>query len=308
MGQVWDIELPHHQQGVLLAMADHARDDGTSVYPSIEYLSWKTGYSERNVQRVLRELEDAELIVQIGNTHGGRGIKCEWQIHLENGAKKSPFNESKGRQNVTVKKGDILSKGDKSDTKRVTDETLKGDKSDTAHIEYPRVEPLEKHQDETSDCTCAIASEKEGEEKAPDDHFEERAERSDASELIHLAAAPTAEEIYRAYPRRIDHKPALAAIKTALKRLKSEMPPGEADPAKFLLARTIAFANHCRATGKEQQFILYPARWFGRSRYLETFELEAPDATDGEFIKPDGTFNMRAILSGKPREVQNVSR
>jgi hypothetical protein len=41
---------------LLLAIADHAHDDGDNAYPSVDTLKNKCRQSERNVQRLLREL------------------------------------------------------------------------------------------------------------------------------------------------------------------------------------------------------------------------------------------------------------
>jgi hypothetical protein len=51
-------------KSVLLALADHAADDGSSVYPSIATLMQKTEHSERTVRQSLRHLEGAGLMEQ----------------------------------------------------------------------------------------------------------------------------------------------------------------------------------------------------------------------------------------------------
>jgi DnaD/phage-associated family protein len=48
---------------LLLAIADHAHDDGDGAYPSVETLASKCRQSERNVQRLLRELSTLGEIV-----------------------------------------------------------------------------------------------------------------------------------------------------------------------------------------------------------------------------------------------------
>lgn len=49
------------QKLVLLALADHAADDGTSVYPSVKTISHKTNLAEGGVRKALRELRDSDL-------------------------------------------------------------------------------------------------------------------------------------------------------------------------------------------------------------------------------------------------------
>ena len=75
MGLVYGLKLDHSQQTIALALADHAKDDGTEIYPGAEYVAWKTGYSERHVIRLLIELERMGLIVPVGPRAVGRGHK-----------------------------------------------------------------------------------------------------------------------------------------------------------------------------------------------------------------------------------------
>jgi hypothetical protein len=63
MAEIWKYDFPHPIQLLLLALADHAKDDGTSIYPSKRLLSWKTGYSVRQVQRLIRVLENREILI-----------------------------------------------------------------------------------------------------------------------------------------------------------------------------------------------------------------------------------------------------
>jgi hypothetical protein len=125
MGEVWDLELPHAERLVLLALADHADHQGAGARPSVPLLAWKTGYSERQVQRVLDKLEAAGLICPEGDMKGGRGRTVCYRVVTTNGVKKSPFREKgdnmspfRGQNGdimtpIDDKKGDISSgKGD----------------------------------------------------------------------------------------------------------------------------------------------------------------------------------------------------
>ena len=91
MSRVWEVDLEHGAQGLLLALADHADDDGRRCYPSVPYLAWKTGYSESQVRRIMKQLRESGLIVPVANENGGRGNPVEYVIHLEKGSKKPPF-------------------------------------------------------------------------------------------------------------------------------------------------------------------------------------------------------------------------
>lgn len=69
---------------LLLAIADHAHDDGDNAYPSVETLTAKCRQSERNTQRLLRELEKAGEIV-IKDQAGPHGCNV-YQIPVPWGA------------------------------------------------------------------------------------------------------------------------------------------------------------------------------------------------------------------------------
>lgn len=60
-------------KAVAVALADHAHDDGTNIWPSVAKLAVKTELSERTVQYKLRQLEALGLIVLVDE--GGQGPK-----------------------------------------------------------------------------------------------------------------------------------------------------------------------------------------------------------------------------------------
>jgi DNA-binding IclR family transcriptional regulator len=80
MGLVFDSELSPNHKLVLLAYADHAKHDGTSIFPAIASIARKTSYSRRQVQRVTQELVEAGYLVADG--HGPRGTN-KYRIPLE---------------------------------------------------------------------------------------------------------------------------------------------------------------------------------------------------------------------------------
>lgn len=105
---VWGLVLSRAQREVLIAMAGHASDNGTGCYPSVRLLAWKTDLSERQVQRVLRDLEAQGLIMAVGNAKGGRGLTTEYHIRLENGIPKPPLKGDVIVSPLEPEKGDIL--------------------------------------------------------------------------------------------------------------------------------------------------------------------------------------------------------
>ena len=56
---------------VLQVLAEHAHPDGTSVYPTVRRIRYRTGYDRSTVQRALRRLQDAGLITPTGVTEHG---------------------------------------------------------------------------------------------------------------------------------------------------------------------------------------------------------------------------------------------
>ncbi|MDR0216167.1 MAG: helix-turn-helix domain-containing protein [Comamonas sp.] len=66
-----------------LALADHASDDGTRVFPSIRGLAEKTRQSERSVQYQLRRMQEAGWLILVNAGNGGRGMHSEYRISNE---------------------------------------------------------------------------------------------------------------------------------------------------------------------------------------------------------------------------------
>lgn len=78
-----------------LALADHASDDGTRVFPSVKALSEKTRQSERTVQYQLRRMEEIGWLILVGAGNGGRSMSREYRISLDwiKGAEIAPFQK-----------------------------------------------------------------------------------------------------------------------------------------------------------------------------------------------------------------------
>ena len=93
MSRVFELSIPAMEKFLLLAMADHARDDGTGCYPSVGRLARKTSLSERGVQKLIRRMEQKGFLVARGKAKGGRGITVEYSLTLEKGERRSPFEE-----------------------------------------------------------------------------------------------------------------------------------------------------------------------------------------------------------------------
>jgi biotin operon repressor len=89
MAATFELDIPSTEKLVLLAMADHARDDGTGCYPSIDRLAKKSSLSRRGVQKIMRRLEQEGWIVP-SKVSKGR-LTTEYRITLANREPRSLF-------------------------------------------------------------------------------------------------------------------------------------------------------------------------------------------------------------------------
>lgn len=110
MSLVWECDLPPNQTFVLLAMADHARDDGSRCYPSVDYLAWKCGYSRRQIQNIVHDLRAKAILLVVSHDAGGRGPDgrgkaTEYLIRLADVPKKESYQSS---AHSATRKGAII--------------------------------------------------------------------------------------------------------------------------------------------------------------------------------------------------------
>ncbi len=59
---VWQLKIPPHEKLVLLALADHARDNGL-CWPSVDHLAEKCSLSDRQIQRTIRKLQEKGFLL-----------------------------------------------------------------------------------------------------------------------------------------------------------------------------------------------------------------------------------------------------
>ena len=85
---------------MLLAIADHASDDGRDAWPSIKTLARRTRLGERTVQRVLKRLADeGHLVIHVGG--GRRSNHYEIPMTSGNAELSTPPSDRRPRQNDT---------------------------------------------------------------------------------------------------------------------------------------------------------------------------------------------------------------
>lgn len=99
-----------------LALADHAHDDGTKVFPFVKSLADKTRQSVRSVQYQLRKMEECGWLILVNAGNGGRGQPNEYRINPDwiKGAEIAPI---KRVQSETEKGANDDTKGASDDTK-----------------------------------------------------------------------------------------------------------------------------------------------------------------------------------------------
>lgn len=90
--QAWQLDISRPEREILLALCDHADDTGENCYPRPEYLQWKTGYSEQQIRRLVRLLEQKRIIETVSKGNG-RGNYSQYIIRLEKGIKKLGFQD-----------------------------------------------------------------------------------------------------------------------------------------------------------------------------------------------------------------------
>lgn len=114
--KVNEIEFKPGHKYVLLAYADHADQFGKNIYPAIFTIHKKTGYDERSIQRLTRELQQMGILIPDGD--GPRGTN-RWMLPFsKRGDKISPLTKYQGDKSDEtlgdipsgdIPSGDILS-------------------------------------------------------------------------------------------------------------------------------------------------------------------------------------------------------
>lgn len=80
MGRAMYVPLDMASRLVLVALADHANDDGTDARPGLRRIGVKTGLSRRAAQDCLAHLEYHGIISAAGYRKGGHGRTTNWTI------------------------------------------------------------------------------------------------------------------------------------------------------------------------------------------------------------------------------------
>lgn len=89
VGEVLKLKLTHPEREVLMVMAECCQNEqGRGIDCGVRYIAWATEYSERQVQRIQRQLEQKHILIADAPI---KGQPTSWNIHLMNGEQKAAF-------------------------------------------------------------------------------------------------------------------------------------------------------------------------------------------------------------------------
>ena len=113
--QVWEHEFSHPHQSVMLALADHAHEDGTGIRPSIKRIAHKTGYAERSVQNIVSQLRELGiLVVTVPATHNTPNeYRFDWSVATSKPSFDELMDIDKGRKSRGAKSAPLLNAMDR---------------------------------------------------------------------------------------------------------------------------------------------------------------------------------------------------
>ena len=87
MAWVWDQEMPRDEKFVLLAYADHADHEGYNVFPAVDSVAKKTGYTKRSIQLITKKLIESGWLIPDGKSEYQTN---KYSIPIYGGEKISP--------------------------------------------------------------------------------------------------------------------------------------------------------------------------------------------------------------------------
>ncbi|MGC1107110.1 MAG: hypothetical protein WA876_11275 [Candidatus Acidiferrales bacterium] len=140
-GKVWHSGLPSLFKPLAACLADEGNDQGEGIYPSIAYLAWKLGTSERSVQRGMRGLREIGVICEMSKKKFGRIFLPVYSMDVSKLPYRKPWAEARRGDTGDVASATGDTDGVTSNGDGVTPVTRRGD---TAVSPNPLVDPLER--------------------------------------------------------------------------------------------------------------------------------------------------------------------
>jgi hypothetical protein len=134
MGAIFDLDIPAPEKLVLLAMADHAQDDGSKCWPSISRVGIKSSTTPRGVQKIIRRLERAGFLKRVGRQPKGMN---EYHIFPAGGVNRVRGEHGSG-VNLETKRGEH---GSPESLRTIKKEAAKTQRPGKA-VSDPRFQPV----------------------------------------------------------------------------------------------------------------------------------------------------------------------
>lgn len=94
-GRVWHSDLPSLLKPLAACLADEGNDRGEGIYPSIAYLAWKLGISERSVQRGMARLRQIGVIREVNKKKFGRILVPVYFMDISSLPRRKPWAKSR---------------------------------------------------------------------------------------------------------------------------------------------------------------------------------------------------------------------
>jgi len=93
---IWNAKIGNRaKKDVLICMADHADHLGEHIHPSVGLIAWKMEITERQVRRIIRELEEDGFLVRMSDGLGGRKRTTEYRIDFDRLPIRPPYRSQK---------------------------------------------------------------------------------------------------------------------------------------------------------------------------------------------------------------------
>jgi hypothetical protein len=137
-GIVWRSALPGRLKPLVACLADFANDDGTGIFPSVEYMMWLVDLGESTVRGQLSELRKTGVLLAKKNLKGGRHLRTEYQIVFEKLPKRPSWTQLKTGREKGTESGEFQNPP-ASESKRVQIPDEKGPDSGVRNKEEPSV-------------------------------------------------------------------------------------------------------------------------------------------------------------------------
>lgn len=246
--------LPAHAFGVLMGLANHARDDGTGAYASQATLAAYARKSDRAVRNDIKELLTLGLIVVSPNQNAAahipadvRPVVYDLQVHLKTDTPGSPLPDGSGSPLP-------------DDARKPTSARKPTTGSPVPDARKPTSDKPSTNQDQKKTSSSSSSSDSKQKPKSPP------------------AEHPRFAEFWSAYPLKVGKAKGREAFTNAVDVIG-------ADP-DTLIAAAVRYGRHLVRCQVERRYKLHPATWLNGERWEDQLDDE-PDTPQQPPLIPD---------------------